>query len=82
MGCQLLLVFFCLNTAPEAYFEASDSIWKGFVLSMSYRTGTVVNLVFSVLQFLRYEEESFQCMQVHIALARCYGIVPQGCSER
>ena len=38
-----------VRTAPVAYFEASVSIWNGFVKSGIVRTGSSVNFLFSKL---------------------------------
>jgi hypothetical protein len=29
-GCLSPLISVCVSTTPDAYFDASDSIWKGF----------------------------------------------------
>ena len=38
----------CVRTAPDAYLDASNSIWKGHVWSSIIKTGSSVNLFFRV----------------------------------
>ena len=47
-GCRLPLLSNWVSTAPDAYFDASDSIWKGFDVSGIISTGSSVNFCFKV----------------------------------
>ena len=46
-GCRSPFTSVWVRTAPDAYFEASASIWKGHEWSGMVRTGSSVNLFFS-----------------------------------
>ena len=43
-------VVVCVRIAPDAYFEASHSIWKGFDWSGSFNTGSSVNFFYRLLK--------------------------------
>ena len=47
-GCRSPLVSSCVRTAPDAYFEASHSIWKDLLWSGIPKTGSSVNFCFIV----------------------------------